>query len=303
MDKIHLFLNGERGIAVAEGLLQAGHGIAMAYVLTQITGSPEIVKRLAAIGLSTEETNDVNETGFVKRLTKSCPRLLIVSGFPQIFRKPLLSTAELGAINLHAGRLPMYRGGSPLNWQIINGETEAGISILKMGQNIDTGEILAEARFPIGSNDCISDLQERANKAFPDLVNDVVPQLENGTVKARPQDDDQAMYWHQRNDEDGLIDWNRMSAGEIDRLVRAVTRPYPGAFTHWRKQTVRIYAVEPSGQIIRGVPGRVCYVQGEGPYVVCADHALLLRDYVIESKPEEKLPSGAHLGTESSQDG
>lgn len=303
MDKIHLFLNGERGIAVAERLLQAGHGINGVYLPANIAGGSDVVEGLASIGLSAEEIDNVNQTEFVNRLSESPSRLLVVAGFPHIFREPLLSIAEFGAINLHAGRLPMYRGGSPLNWQIINGESEAGISVLKMDRNIDTGDILAEARFPIGPNDCISDLHERANKAFPDLVIDVISQLERGAMQARPQEEDQATYWHQRSDEDGLIDWNRMNAGEIDRLVRAITRPYPGAFTHWRKRSVRIYAVELTGQVIRGVPGRVCYVKGKGPYVVCADHALLLEDYLIVSKPEEKLPAGAHLGTESILDG
>ena len=207
----------------------------------------------------------------------------------------MIEAPELGTINLHAGRLPEYRGGSPLNWQIINGEREAGISVVRMGHDIDSGEVLAEERIPISEAVTIADLHERAHALFPDLVLDVVGRFERGKLDGRSQATGNIGYWHQRNDDDGRIDWRHLMARQVFDLVRAVTRPYPGAFADLDGQRLRIYSVEIPERIIHGVPGRIVWVLGQGPYVVCRDRAVLLKDFALADGTRPRLATGMRL--------
>ena len=294
MENICVFLNGARGLAVVETLVAHGHGVSGVFVPKDRAVEEAIVAVCARSRTSLRGVEDVNAPAFVRDLKSTEPRLIVIAGFSTIFKRSLIEAAELGTINLHAGRVPQYRGGSPLNWQIINGERAAGISVLRVEEGIDIGDVLTEAEIPIGAETTIADLHEEANRLFPGLVLDVVFSLETGPAEGRPQDESAVVYWHQRNDEDGRLYWHRSTAEECHRLIRAVTQPYPGAFTYWDSRKVRIFAARLPEVTIRGVPGRVCYIQGRGPYVVCADRAILVEDYVIEDE-SFPLPHGIHL--------
>ena len=291
MDGICVFLNGDRGIPVVQRLRDAGHAFCGIFV-------PPGKGRALAAALATDavtEVGNVNDPGFCARLAALGPRLGLVAGFSSIFRQTLIDIPALGTINLHGGRLPEYRGGSPLNWQIIRGEPRVGISVIRLDQGIDTGEVLADAEIPLGPADTIAEVHERANGIFPRLVLDVVERFARGNTAGVTQDSVRAAYWHQRSDADGHVDWRGLSSQEVHNLVRAVTRPYPGAFAFVGEALVRIYRTEVPATAIRGVPGRVCYIQGVGPYVVCRDQAILVRDYQFEGESNARLRHGDHL--------
>ena len=108
----------------------------------------------------------INDNKNVKKLKKIKPDLFIIGGYPQIFKKKIFQIPKLMTINLHGGPLPSYRGGSPLNWQIINMKKNIGISIIKVDQGIDTGPIIADARFPFRKHDDIATIHKTANKIF-----------------------------------------------------------------------------------------------------------------------------------------
>ena len=295
MDHIHLFINAERGAAVVRRLAEAGHGVAGVHVPTNRLESAVIREACRSAGITANGIADVNAPEFVESLRSSGARLSIVGGFSSIFKQSLIDAPELGTINLHAGRLPEYRGGSPLNWQIINGEREAGISVVRMDHDIDSGEVLAEGRIPIGEIDTIADLHERARALFPDMVLEVIERFERGEMGGRGQSTGKAGYWHQRNDDDGRIDWRHQTAQQVFDLVRAVTRPYPGAFTDLDGQRLRIFLVEIPERIIHGVPGRIVWILGQGPYVVCRDRAVLLKDFALADGSRPRLVTGMRL--------
>lgn len=295
MDDIALFFCGERGLAVLRTLARSGHGVDAAYAPDARLADPTIVEGCRALEVPLIGVHDVNADDFVAALAKRSPQLLLIAGFPQIFRAALLKTAKHGAINLHGGRLPQYRGGSPLNWQIINHEARAGVSIIRVDEGIDTGDVLAEGTVPIGADDTIADVHASVNALFPELVLEVIEGLDGGKLSTRVQDEEEAAYWHQRHDEDGRIIWPLMSAQKVHDLVRAVSRPYPGAFTLWDQRRVRIYGTSLPARVLRGVPGRVLFLQGEGPFVVGTDRALLLKEYEVEGEPSRRLPHGLHL--------
>jgi methionyl-tRNA formyltransferase len=291
MHGIHVFLNGERGLLVVDALHDGGHGID-SIVVPEGRPVAGLRERRDDRKIRVQEVRDVNDAGFLGRVRATDPDLFVVAGFSTIFKSTLIGLPRLGTINLHGGPLPRYRGGSPLNWQLINGESTAGISVIRMDTGIDSGPVLAEGSFPIRSNDTIADLHREANQRFPQLILEAVAMLERNADAGRAQDARAACYWHQRSDADGKLDVTRLSAAEVDRTVRALTRPYPGAFLHVGGRKVRIFAAVVPDQMICGVPGRICWIEGRGPYLVCADRAIVITDYLIEGEPAERLHHG-----------
>jgi methionyl-tRNA formyltransferase len=282
MERLHLFLNGQRGIEVLKAIVNAGHGVTRVHVPPSKVSS--IKRQIEPYSNFTEicEAHDENSASFVSSLASTNPNLLLVAGYPTIFTRNILTVAKFGVVNLHAGRLPEYRGGSPLNWQIINGETSAGVSVISMNEGIDSGDVLAEAEVPIGADDTISMLHDGVNAVFPKLVLKVIGDMEVGQLEPRKQIPEEAKYWHQRNDRDGRIDWKTMTARTVHNLVRGITTPYPGAWSEQEGRKVRILGTSIPDEVICGVPGRILFLQGKGPYVVCKDQAILLTSFQFE---------------------
>ena len=137
------------------------------------------------------------------------PDLFIVAGFPLIFPKVLLKATKFGAINLHSGPLPEYRGGSPLNWQIINNEKKIGITAIRMNHKIDQGDILIKKNFILRKNMYIKDVHKVANQyfigMFPKVINDLI-----NNKKLKKQNKKKSKYFSQRKPENGLINWKKM---------------------------------------------------------------------------------------------
>ncbi|MFQ5763788.1 MAG: methionyl-tRNA formyltransferase [Rhodospirillales bacterium] len=293
MQDIVIYLNGERGLATLERIVAEGHGVARVIVPGPLAGA-DVAGRAEAAGVPVEAVADVNDAEFVAGLAESKPRLGLIAGFSSIFQAPLIAMPQSGTVNLHAGPLPGYRGGSPLNWQLINGETTAGISVIRIDEGIDTGPVLAAGEFPIEPDDTIAELHEKANRLFPELVLRVLEGLDDGTLIETPQDETKARYWRQRKPADGRIDWRRMTAADVRNLVRAVTRPYPGAFTQWEGRTVRVFAAALVNGAAAGEPGQVA--AADGPLVACRDGWVRLVDYDVDGDAGAALPEGARLG-------
>ena len=134
----------------------------------------------------------------------------------------------LGTINLHGGKLPEYRGAAPINWQIINGETSGGCSIIYVDEGIDTGDIIAQEIYPIEAHDTHASILEKTLEIFPRLLIQVLEQIENGTVKAQKQDPHAGSYYIRRYPSDSEINWDRLTDIQVHNLVRGMFGPYPG---------------------------------------------------------------------------
>lgn len=293
MDGLFIFLNGERGARVVEELARAGHEIKALVVPANKAGVVESVA--SQWKLDVRGVDNVNANEFCQWFAEQSPKLTIVAGFSTILKKPVIDIPEHGTINLHAGRLPQYRGGSPLNWQIIAGESQAGISVIQIDSGIDTGAILAETLLPINMNDTIGTMHEKANIAFPGLVLDVVNKIDCGDMVPKKQDEAKAYYWHQRQDEDGYLKPEIMGVDEADRFIRGLSHPYPGAFAFAEGRKIRLTKASIADMKIRGTAGRVCFIQGQGPYLICRDGALLLEEYNFENNAESRLLHGNYL--------
>ena len=235
MDNIIVFLNGLRGVSVVKKIKNLNYKISK-LILPVDKKYDEIQFELNKIGLDCLRTDNVNSPETISILKSLKPNLFIIAGFSTIFKKDLIDIPKKGTINLHAGRLPKYRGGSPLNWQIINGEDKAGISIIKVDENIDTGPILAQSQINIEKKDTIADLHNKVNKIFPEILTKVLSDIELNKVKLKKQNNKNAIYWHQRRDQDGHLKFEKMTANEAERFVRALTFPYPGAWSYLDKK-------------------------------------------------------------------
>lgn len=208
------------------------------------------------------------------------PDLIMLTGASRIAQKNFLSVAKFGCVNLHGGKLPKYRGSSPMNWALINDEKEFTICIVQVNEGIDSGDVLIEKTFPILLTDTIKDLHEKANEAFPQMLLEVVDQMEKSLLRPRRQDPAGASYYPLRFPEDGLILWDVYTAREIHNRIRALTDPYPGAFTYYKARKIKLLKSSYTNHPFYGEPGRVYQIKGERALVCAKDQCVWLDDFV-----------------------
>ncbi len=291
MVKLVVFINGDRGLNVVQKLMESGFcEIFVVFLL----GSPQ-AKQI-------EEICKSNKLPFIcttkpnkdERLTNLAVDFGVIAGFPVRLVSAVLNTPRKGMFNLHAGKLPYYRGGSPINWQIINDEDYVVCSVIVASENFDEGDIVAEKKIEITDDKTVADLHKESNVAFSELTVETLKQAIAGTLLATKQSTDGVAYWHQRNESDGEIDWAMLTSREVFNLVRALTKPYPGAYCYLGSEVIKIWSVELVSSNIMGCPGRVVNIQGDGPFVICKDKAVRLVDYTSEA--QLKLKTGDRLG-------
>jgi methionyl-tRNA formyltransferase len=157
------------------------------------------------------------------------PDLFLVNAYSMILPAPWLEIPPRGAINVHTGLLPQYRGANVLNWVLVNGESETGVTIHVIDEGIDTGPIVMRRQVPITDDDTVVTLRDRLLAEIGPMLGEVLPLVAAGSVQTFAQDEAQARYWPRRTPEDGRID-PTLSTKRIYDLVRALVRPWPGAF-------------------------------------------------------------------------
>ncbi len=179
----------------------------------------------------------ISEPALVDFLTQARPDFVWVIGLSQIFPERFFALAARGCIGFHPTRLPEGRGRAPVAWTILL-QRQAASNLFWLSHEADAGDLLEQRPVPVLPDDYARDLIDRTNVVLGAMVRDLVPRLERGELPRTPQNHADATWYGRRGPEDGLIDWTQ-SAEQVHRLVRAASRPYPGAFTwyHSRKQT------------------------------------------------------------------
>ena len=210
---------------------------------------------------------------------------LLVAGWYHLVAARLRSLFEKGAAGLHASLLPKLRGGAPLPWAILSGADNTGVSMFALTDEVDAGELYGQREIAIGPRSSVTDLVGAVEAASLSLVVECLTAVGNGTMKTRPQTGTPT-FCLQRTPEDGRIDW-RQSAKSIDRLVRAVSKPYPGAFSDFDGRRVIVWKSEaPSGPLsVLGAPGQLARLPEEAdPIVVTGDGYLVIRAAEIDGQ-------------------
>jgi methionyl-tRNA formyltransferase len=189
-----------------------------------------------------------------------------------MLKPSILEIPRRGGFNMHGSLLPKYRGRVPINWAVINGETESGATLHEMVEKPDAGRIVDQMAVPILPNDTAEEVFNKVLVAAEMTLQRALPALVNGTAVLREMDLKSGSYFGGRKAEDGRIDWTQ-SAAAIHNLVRAVTHPYPGAFSDLRDGRLVIWRTLPVAQ--RSAGAAVIYCEGEHLFARCADGATL----------------------------
>ncbi len=216
--------------------------------------------------------DDLNHPLWVKRIAELSPDILFSFYYRRMIKKPILNIPPVGCLNLHGSLLPAYRGRCPINWVLVNGEKETGVTLHYMTPRPDDGDIVCQKKIAISPDDTAFTLNAKAVEASSTMLAEYLPRIVSGTAERRPQEHSHASYFGGRRPDDGEIDW-RQNAAAIRNLVRAVTRPYPGAFSYRGDLKCLFWSVSVVHRDCLGVaPGTVI---STSPLIVsCAEGAL-----------------------------
>ncbi len=257
---------------------------------------PPPVKELAERhGIQVLQPARVRAAEFVEQIRCLAPDLVVVVAFGQILPKSLLDVPRYGCINVHASLLPRYRGAAPLNWCIINGETETGVTTMLMDAGLDTGDMLVKKVTPIDPEEDASSLHDRLSILGAEVLDETLELLAAGRLSPEKQDESLSCYAPMLKKEDGLIDWNRDPAA-VKNLVRGMN-PWPGAFTWLDGKLVKVFRVATGDE--RGVPGTVLKVGRDGITVACNGGSVALLELQLEGKkrlPARDFLAGCRIG-------
>lgn len=175
------------------------------------------------------KSNHVNDLDVIKAIRRYDIDWLFIIGWSQIASKEVIEAPNIGAIGAHPTLLPVGRGRAAIPWSIIKGLDKTGVTFFKMDVGVDTGLILAQEEVPISPKETATTLYDKVNKAHEVLIKRLFVNLKKNNVEEKEQDESKATYWQGRRPDDGQIS-ETMSVNIVDRLVRATTKPYPGAF-------------------------------------------------------------------------
>lgn len=231
----------------------------------------------------------VRDAAFVQTIRELAPDLIVVVAFGQILPKALLDIPPQGCINVHASLLPRYRGAAPLNWCIINGETETGVTTMLMDPGLDTGPMLLRRSTPLDENEDIVSLHDRMAHMGAELLAETLDGLNEGRIVPVPQDDSLTCYAPLLKKGDGLVDWNR-PARQIHNQVRGLA-VWPGAQTLLNGQPLKLFRTRVANGT--GIPGTVLRSTGGDLEVACLDGSLLIDELQLAGK--KRLDSASFL--------
>lgn len=215
-----------------------------------------------------------NET-FLDQLARLQPDLVAVAAYGQILPAQILALPPFGCVNVHASLLPKYRGAAPIQWAILNDERETGVTIMKMDQGLDTGDILSQRATAIVSDDNAQTLHDRLAAMGAALLLETIPDYVAGKIVSRKQPEEEASYARKITKADGHLDWTQPARSVWNR-VRAFV-PWPGAYTFLSAETkselLKIWQAEPVEQSSDS-PGKILVAANDGIVVACGQQAL-----------------------------
>lgn len=208
--------------------------------------------------------------------------VFVVAAFGQILSQEILDMPRFGCLCVHASLLPAYRGAAPIQWVILNGEKESGVTIMQMDAGVDTGDMLLKAVVPIGEKETDESLHDKLAAAGSSLIVEALKKLEAGELTPEKQDSEKSCYAKMLTKSMGLIDWNE-TAQNIERKVRGL-HSWPGAYTFYKGKMLKIYQADVLEEEPDGEAGSVSSVTKSELIVNAKDGKLILREIQLEGK-------------------
>ena len=255
----------------------------------------------------------IREAEPIEKIRSLAPDLIVVAAFGQILPRELLDIPRLGCVNIHASLLPRLRGAAPIQWAVINGDKESGITLMQMNEGLDTGDILFQESVPIGPEETGESLYGKLAKLGGEMIVRHLPAIEAGQISPVQQDDEKSSYAPMLRKEMGEIDWSQ-PAEQIARTLRGML-PWPGAYTYLDGHVLKVWRAEVgemtdpalsgmlSGQDV--LPGVVLGNDKKALYVRTADGVLALLEVQLQGKKRmtadaflrgTRIPAGTMLG-------
>lgn len=245
--------------------------------------SPPSVKVLAERhGVPVLQPASVRTQAFLEQMHQLAPDLLVVVAYGKILPAVLLRLPRLGAINVHGSLLPKYRGAAPIQWAVINGEAETGVTIMVMDEGMDTGDILLTIPTAIGPQETAGELFERLAWLGGEALGEAVAGLKAGRLHPRPQDHTMACTAPMLTKESGHLDWT-LPASRLQGLIRGLD-PWPSAYAFLDGARLRLFAPEVVAKQFPEPPGTLLRAGNDGLMIACGQDALLIREIQPEGK-------------------
>ena len=277
MTRIAVLAYSETGHECLKALLDRGEDVVLVVTHPDTIGEtlwfPSVAELARSRGIEPVIAG-APDAALTARVAAASPDLLLSFYFRHVLPAEVLKVPRLGAYNLHGSLLPKYRGRAPVNWAVARGETETGATLHVMTEKPDSGDVVDQEAVPIGTDDTAYEVQKRVTQAGVRILERRLAALKAGTAPRRPQDEKAASTFPRRTPEDGRIDWTR-PAEQVHNLVRAVTHPYPGAFTDvfggktmiWRTRLPHLGAHDNFPGQVRAEQGRLYVACGDDRYV------------------------------------
>lgn len=241
------------------------------------------VKELAVQhGIPVYQPARVKEEGFPEKIRALAPDVIVVAAFGQILPESILEAPRLGCINVHGSLLPRYRGAAPIQWAVINGEKQSGVTTMMMAKGLDTGDMLDQAVVPLDPKETGGSLFEKLRAEGAKLLVRTLRKLEDGTAVATPQNDAESSYAGMLRKSMGEIDWNR-DAESIERLIRGLN-PWPSAYTAFRGKTLKIWEADVVEADEDAAPRTIIRVTKDAIVVQTGQGALAVTELQLEGK-------------------
>lgn len=294
----------EFAVEPLEAIVRAGHTVIACFTQPDKPKGrgknllPTPVKAKAAeLGIPVYQPVKLKDEENIRIIETYAPDAIVVAAYGQILPERILMIPKYGCINIHASLLPKYRGAAPIEWAIMNGETESGVTTMYMAKGIDTGDMIEKTVVPIDACDTGETLHDKLKKAGAELIVSTLEKLQMGTAERTPQNDAESCYAPMLKKEMGALDFTQ-DAAYLERLIRGL-QPWPVAYTTINQKTVRIYQAEvcdisendreqianvlPETKI---VPGMIINVTKKQFKIACGTGALIIK----KLQPEGKKP-------------
>jgi methionyl-tRNA formyltransferase len=286
----------EFAVAALDSIVKAGHEVIACFTQPdkpkgrgKALQKTPVKQRAESYQIPVYQPVKIREEENVQLLQKLAPEIIVVAAFGQILPESILNIPKYGCVNIHASLLPKYRGAAPIEWAILNGETESGVTTMFMEKGLDTGDMLDVTRVAITPEDTGASLHDKLAEAGAALILQTMEKLEKGTAQRVKQKDEECCYASMLNKEMGRMDFTK-SAAELERLMRGLY-PWPCAYTRIDGKNVKLYRAEVTED--SGAPGEIIEVTKKSFTIACGQGALRIKSLQPEGK--KAMDAAAYL--------
>lgn len=246
-----------------------------------------VKERALELGIEVLQPDNINDEEIKKKLIDINPDFIIVVAYGQILKEDILNIPKYGCYNVHASLLPKYRGAAPINWVIINGESETGITIMEMEAGLDTGDMILSSSIPIGNEDTTEDIHDRLSLLGGELIVEALERIVEEDIEKTPQDHSKSSYASMLNKEIGRINWQD-NGQNIVNLIRGL-KPWPSAYTEYKGDIIKIHKASLSKTSYGEINGEIKKVANEGIYVNVSDGSIIIEEIQFPGKRKLKV--------------